>query len=414
MNIEILDKPPRHKGTNGQLPDGWRWVRLGDVCERIDYGFTASADFAITEPCLLRITDIQNGRVDWKTVPGCRISPSEEDINRLADGDIVIARTGGTTGKSFLIRQPPRAVFASYLIRLRPTDAVAAEYVYAFLRSDEYWQQIRTSVRGGAQPNVNAKLLGAITLSLPPLAEQKRIAAILNKQMEAVERARIATKAQLDAAKVLPAAYLRAVFNSPEAQEWQRKTLGDVCRDISDGTHFTPTYVPEGIPFLSVKDVRETGLSFSNCRFITEEQHRELCKRCKPERGDVLYTKVGTTGIAKAIDLEREFSIFVSVALLKLGSDVLPEYMEKVLNAPICRVQAENLTQGAANRNLVLQDLKRIEIPLPTLAKQQRIVAALDEKMNTVEQLRQSLEEELDAIKKLSAALLRRAFNGEL
>ncbi|MBD2014097.1 restriction endonuclease subunit S [Microcoleus sp. FACHB-53] len=156
---------------------------------------------------------------------------------------------------------------------------------------------------------------------------------------------------------------------------WRWVTLAEVCRDISDGTHFTPTYVSEGIPFLSVKDVRETGISFDDCRFITEKQHRELCKRCKPERGDVLYTKVGTTGIAKAIDIEREFSIFVSVALLKLRPDVIPEYMERVLNAPICRVQAAELTQGAANRNLVIQDIKRIVIPLPSLAEQKRIAA---------------------------------------
>ena len=94
----------------------WKWVRLGDVCARVDYGFTASADFSIKEPRLLRITDIQNGSVNWEMVPGCKITASEEAVNRLSDGDIVIARTGATTGKSFLIKKPPRAVFASYLI----------------------------------------------------------------------------------------------------------------------------------------------------------------------------------------------------------------------------------------------------------------------------------------------------------
>ena len=232
--------------------------------------------------------------------------------------------------------------------------------------------------------------------------------------MTAVECARAAGEAQFEAAKALPTAYLRSIFDSPEAHKWQRKKLHELCRDISDGTHFTPNYVKDGVPFLSVKDIRETGISFDDCRYITEEQHREFCKRCKPERGDVLYTKVGTTGIAKAIDIDREFNIFVSVALLKLKSDVAPEYLERALNSPFCRMQAKNLTQGMANRNLVLQDLKRIELPVPTLSEQKIIVSMLAEKMAHVESIKKAIDEEMNLIGKLPATLLRQAFNGEL
>jgi type I restriction enzyme S subunit len=194
---------------------------------------------------------------------------------------------------------------------------------------------------------------------------------------------------------------------------WQWVKLGDVCRDVSDGSHFTPTYIEEGIPFLSVKNIRETGINFDDCKFICEEEHKKLCKRCKPEKGDVLYTKVGTTGIAKAIDIHREFSIFVSVALLKLKSEVIPEYLEKVLNAPICKKQAESLTQGAANRNLVIKDLKCIEIPLPPLSEQKRIAAILNEQMEAVEKARKATEAQLEAAKALPAAYLRAVFESE-
>ena len=125
------------------LPEGWRWVRLGEVCDQIDYGFTASADFSIQAPKFLRITDIQNGAVDWQLVPGCKISINEETANTLKSGDIVFARTGGTTGKSFLIKEPPRAVFASYLIRLRPSSLTTPAYLYVFFQSNEYWKQIK-------------------------------------------------------------------------------------------------------------------------------------------------------------------------------------------------------------------------------------------------------------------------------
>lgn len=191
---------------------GWSRIRVEELCESIDYGHTASADFTLSAPRFLRITDIQDGEVDWTRVPGCRISPDAESANGLMDGDIVFARTGATTGKSFLIRTPPRAVFASYLIRLRPSQAVRPAYLYAFFQSHDYWGQVRASARGGAQPNVNARLLGAITVPLAPLAEQDRVLSFMNERREEVERVRKATGAQLAAVNALSAALLRRAF----------------------------------------------------------------------------------------------------------------------------------------------------------------------------------------------------------
>lgn len=196
-------------------PEAKRWPikKVAEICRAIDYGFTASADLSIKEPRFLRITDIQNGGVIWDQVPGCQISSEEEAANKLADGDIVFARTGATTGKSFLLKNPPRAVFASYLIRLKPGEEVIADYLYVFFQSDSYWRQIRHSARGGAQPNVNATLLGAITLPVPPLSEQRQIAAQLSAQMASVERLRQRQTEQLDAVDKLPAAILRLAFS---------------------------------------------------------------------------------------------------------------------------------------------------------------------------------------------------------
>jgi len=147
-------------------------------------------------------------------------------------------------------------------------------------------------------------------------------------------------------------------FTLPEGWHWVR--LGEVRQLITDGTHYTPHYLKEGIPFLSVKNVRESYLDFENVQYISEEEHKELIKRCHPQKGDVLYTKVGTTGIAKAIDTNREFSIFVSVALLRPDRNkIIQEYLEKVLNSAICREQAKALTQGVGNQNLVLRILNK-------------------------------------------------------
>jgi len=195
-----------------KLPEGWRWVNVKDVCSQINYGYTASADFDLKYPKFLRITDIQNGNVEWNNVPSCQISSNDEESYLLYTGDIVFARTGGTTGKSFLIKDPPRAVYASYLIRLRPKNEILSDFIYFFFQSTEYWQQIRNSARGGAQPNVNASLLGSLVFPLPPLPSQRRIAAILTEQMTEVERLKKSLEDELDSIKSLPAALLRQAF----------------------------------------------------------------------------------------------------------------------------------------------------------------------------------------------------------
>ena len=158
---------PTHNGE-ATLPPGWRWYRLGDLVERLDYGFTASADLAIKEPRFLRITDIQDSKVEWDKVPGCTIADDDIASNRLVDGDIVFARTGATTGKSFLVREPPLAVFASYLIGLRVKPAVEPDFLWFFFQSDHYWKQIRENARGGIQPNFNATMLAALPVIVPP------------------------------------------------------------------------------------------------------------------------------------------------------------------------------------------------------------------------------------------------------
>ena len=115
-----------------EIPTAWKWVSLSKV-STIDYGYTASADFTSQGPKFLRITDIQNGNVEWEQVPSCLIDESNEKKKRLGDGDIVFARTGGTTGKSFLVKNPPRAVFASYLLRVRADNVVEPNYPKALL-----------------------------------------------------------------------------------------------------------------------------------------------------------------------------------------------------------------------------------------------------------------------------------------
>ena len=138
---------------------------------------------------MLRITDIQNNRVDWPSVPGCQIESDEAEKYLLSANDILIARTGGTIGKSFIVPDAPvKSVFASYLIRVTPPQSMAARYLKTSLESPLYWSQLRQMSAGTGQPNVNGQALGRLEIPLPPLAEQKRIVAKVDELMALCDR----------------------------------------------------------------------------------------------------------------------------------------------------------------------------------------------------------------------------------
>ena len=167
-----------------ELPKGWVWVRLGDICERIHYGYTASAIHNNNGMKLLRITDIQNDKVNWNEVPSCQISDLECNKYLLNENDILIARTGGTIGKSYLVKNiNVKAVFASYLIRAIPLKKINQDYIKIFLGSVLYWNQLFESSMGTGQPNVNGVALSNLKFPFPPLPEQKRIVEKVDKLM---------------------------------------------------------------------------------------------------------------------------------------------------------------------------------------------------------------------------------------
>jgi len=207
----------------------------------------------------------------------------------------------------------------------------------------------------------------------------------------AAEKARLIKAGKLKPQKPLPPINPKEIpYQLPSNWQWAR--LEDLCEMITDGTHHTPNYVETGVPFLSVKDLSSGFLDFSNTRFISPDEHDELKKRCCPELGDVLLTKVGTTGIAVAVDTEQEFSLFVSVALLKtIKPCVNPDYLTKLINSPLIRKFSEEGTEGVGNKNLVLRKIKAFLTPIPPIAEQKRIVARVDQLMALCDNLEQNI-----------------------
>jgi len=192
------------------LPAGWVWSTVQQIAENIQYGYTQSATSDPVGPKFLRITDIQDGQVDWNTVPFCACSDDEHERYRLQTNDIVFARTGATTGKSYLIKSCPDAIFASYLIRLRLKPVIDARFLAAFLDSPAYWSQIMIVRKGSAQPGVNASILATLKLPLPPLAEQGRIVEAIEQQLTRLDAGVASLKAAQARLRRYKAAVLKA------------------------------------------------------------------------------------------------------------------------------------------------------------------------------------------------------------
>jgi type I restriction enzyme, S subunit len=150
-----------------QNGDGWVEKKLGEVSEII-YGYTAKANHESGTARYLRITDIQDKKVNWETVPFCDLDEPEFLRYSLIAGDIVFARTGATTGKSYLISNPPKAVFASYLIRVQiNSKELNSAFLYLFFQSGYYWDLINKGITGSAQGGFNASKLKELTVSYP-------------------------------------------------------------------------------------------------------------------------------------------------------------------------------------------------------------------------------------------------------
>lgn len=354
----------------------WPVHSLGSISDRIDYGLTASAVDNEDGPRFLRITDMQEDSVDWNTVPSCICSSKEYEQNRLEDGDIVFARTGATTGKSYLVRELKwLAVFASYLIRVRPNKKVDSLYLSYFFKSSRYWHQITAMANGAAQPGVNSSKLRELEIPLPPLAEQKRIASILDKA-DAIRR-----KRQL--AINLADEFLRAVFldmfgdpvTNPKG--WEMAVLGDVLESIDSGN--SPKCEARRVE-LGEWGVLKLG-AVSYCTFEPDENkaiydHYVPNPSHEVKVGDLLFTRKNTSDLVAAVAVVENTRPKLLLPDLVFRLNTRPtidkHFLWKMLIHSGMRKKVQTLASGAAGSmpNISKANLRTVEIVLPPIKKQ--------------------------------------------
>ena len=400
------------------LPEGWKWVKLGDVCEKPRYGYTAKANKKKVGPKFLRITDInEDGNVDWGNIPFCECTEKDFEKYQVKAGDIFIARAG-SIGRSTLVEEDKEAVFASYLIRMRPKPEpeAHAKYVAYFLKSPEYWKQLFKGSLGTTLKNVNAIALSKIKIPLPPLEEQKRIVTVLETALSRIKKAEEFLKESGKAIeKIMPAAIKKAIpTEDPLPEGWKFVELEEICKFIKDGTHGSPKRTASGIPLLSAKNILEGHIDFTHHSWVDENTYKEIHKYYKIETGDVLLTIVGSIGRTTVVNLKRKFTLLRSVAILRPKSEILSEYLSYSLRTPKAQDQMIKKIKQVAQPGIYLKEVKSITISLPPLSEQKLIVAHLNTVSERVNKLKILHKEASERVERIKASVLFKAFRGDL
>ena len=408
---------PHYENVPFEVPSSWVWTTVNDISKSILYGVSKSAK-SEGKYKLLRITDIQNNQVDWGTVPFTDFDEDKVSSYILHDGDIVFARTGATVGKSYLIdglRQ--KAIYASYLIRVQTFDLILPEYVKRFFESGYYWEQIELGSVGIGQPNVNGTILGNLNIPLPPPVEQQRLVAEIKKWFALIDQIEhgkddlqsIIKQAKsniLDLAihgKLVPqdpndepaSELLKRINpdftpcdNGHYPKGWQCTILGDIFNH-NTGKALNSSN-KEGImrSYLTTSNVYWNEFDFT---LIKQMPYKESeLDKCTVTKGDLLVCEGGDIGRSAIWNYDYDICIQNHIHRLRAKGDLCVAFYYYVL----VYLKENNLIGGKGIGLLGLSSnaLHKINVPLPPLAEQQRIVQKVEELFSSLDDIQTALE----------------------
>ena len=420
------------------IPENWEWVRWGNVSFSIQYGYNAAAK-AQGRIKMVRISDIQENGVVWETVPYCDIDEKEIETYLLAQDDILFARTGGTIGKSFLVKKvKEEAVYAGYLIRTRYSKLLVPEYLKSFMGSQLYWNQLRVGTIATAQPNCNGQTLSKMMLPLPPLSEQKRIVAKVEELMRKIDDLE-KTEKELEALKkVFPAdmkaALLQAAmqgklteqlpedgnakdlleqikaekaklvkegklkkekplleiaedekpFDIPENWEWVKLNKVAFVTKLA-GFEYTKDIAPNlssyGIPLFKGKNVQNGHLVYEFEAFIPESISDRL-ERSQLRKPCLLTPYVGTLGNIAIFDGTFKAHLGSNVGKIELintnEENIELRYLLYYLLSPFGIYQLSKHSKKTAQESISIEAIRDVIIAMPPYSEQKRIVEKLE------------------------------------
>ena len=333
------------------------------------------------------------------------VPASFETYQIVNPGDIIVRPTdlqNDWTSLRFGLSRA-RGIITSAYMCLHTEEVVTRPYGHLLLHTYDL-KKVFYGLGSGLRQNLDWRDFKCLPCIVPPLPEQAAIVRFLDHAVRRIRRyirakQKLITLLEEQKQAIIHQAVTRGIGSWAKLKatgntwfpdvpaHWDVMPMRRVITRSVDGPHHSPEYLDHGIPFLSARNIKVDRWSLEDVKFISQIDYETFCQRVKPARGDVLYTKGGTTGVARTVDLDYPFQVWVHVAVLKLRkARILPRYLATALNSPRCYEQSQLFTRGATNQDLGLGRMKDIVIPVPPLADQSDIierVAAIEDQIGS-------------------------------
>ena len=396
------------KNNGSPLPNGWMQVKLEDVCEIILGQSPPSSTYRKRPDGL----PFFQGKADFGDVSPTPTTWCVKPHKIAEVGDILIS-VRAPVGPTNIANT--RCCIGRGLAALRCQDSIDRDFLLAGLKL--YESEISRMGTGSTFKAITGKQLKALIIPLPPLSEQKRIAAILNDHMADIARTRAAAEAQLEAAEALSAAYVQEIFEGNEAKKWPKVRLGDHASKIGSGV--TPrggqsAYKPEGIPLIRSQNIYLNKFVPNGLVFIDQEQDQKM-RNSRVEKGDVLLNITGASigRVCVVPDQICPANVNQHVSIIRTGI-LNPYYLSSYMSNPVFQSFIMNSQSGATRQALTKTMIENFFIPCPPTKIQLRIVKDILHRTKISEKIANDLRLQIQTIDAIPSALLNKAFNGEL
>lgn len=388
-----------------KIPDNWCWTNLKTVCN-LDNGIKHNNESLVY--------------FDAKTLREITEPVSRNSGVIVEKGQKVILVDGENSGEVFVI--PDRGYMGSTFRILNISKQFDEMYIRYFI--DIFREELKKNKIGSTIPHLNKELFYGLQFPLPPLPEQQRIVERIESLFSKLDEAKEKAQEVIDSFETRKAAILHKAFsgeltakwreeNGVGIESWERKTLGEVCNSIFDGDHMPPPKSESGIPFLVISNVNDGYLSFENTRFVPQEYYDAITDTRKPEKGDVLYTLVGSFGIPVVVDTNAPFCFQRHMALLKPKS-INTYFLWYLLQSQEMYQKASSIAKGVAQLTVPIKGLRLMDFNCPSEEEQIEIVRILDSLLEKEDTSKDNAESIIDQIETMKKAILARAFRGEL
>lgn len=364
------------------------------------------------------------GRGAYEREPLDGSSTKYATLSEVKTSDVVVNKIWARNGSVAVVQSSLDGCFVSgeFPTFLPKLDRVDPRWIHWLTKTSSFWKQCDEKSQGTSGKNrIKPEQFLKVEIPLPPLDEQRRIVARIEDMSKIIQQAASLQNKMLEESQTVLLTRLNAIFGNPYCADNGQignvplVRLNDVVLDVADGPHVTPHYMESGIPFITVLNITSGHIRFANHKFISEDDHREFQKRAKAEKGDVLVSKDGTLGIPCYVDTNKDFSFFVSVALIKPNRSLLDgEYLCWVIRSPYIQERIQERSRGDMIRHLVLREIRDLLIPLPDISQQRAIVELLNRLQMRTDELGKLNEECISHLEALMPSILDKAFKGEL